>query len=268
MNKVFILTISMFIISLCCFAQNNTGGRLLGMGNNTIAVKDIWSINGNPAGITGLNKPTLALSYGKSITSTEISNQGLAFVIPFNRNFAGLSIQRYGITEYNEINAGIALTKAFSENFAIGIKLNYHQIKITNYGSTNGFSADVGLMYKYNGNLTFGASVSNPTLQKYKTQNLSAQIPTTFSLGASYNASNKILVASYIKKELDKAFDVGLGIDYNILEVLSLRGGLTAKSFKQYAGFGIRYKHLTFDGAVESDPNLGYSPQIALAYAF
>lgn len=59
-----------------------------------------------------------------------------------------------------------------------------------------------------------------------------------------------------------------MGIDYRIIDLLSLRGGLSAKPFKQYAGFGLNYKKLLLDMATTYDANLGYAPQIAVGYAF
>lgn len=249
-------------------AQNSNGARLTAMGNNTIAVKDVWSINSNPAGITDVKRTNLALSYRKTLFDTDISSQGLALIVPFDRNFVGLSVQRYGISEYNEINAGMAFAKTFGKNLSIGIKLNYHQINIRNYGSTNGFSADVGISYNYHETLSFAVAANNPTFQNYITDHLATKIPTIFSAGASYIASPKVLVAAYVKKEMQQPFDVGIGIDYQLIEILSLRAGITAKAFKQYAGFGLNYKSFKLDVAAESDPNLGYTPQIAMAYAF
>ena len=77
-----------------------------------------------------------------------------------------------------------------------------------------------------------------------------------------------MLIATTISKKLDAKIDVGFGIDYRLLEIMSIRGGVTIKPFKQYVGIGFTPKKLMLDLALESDPNLGYSPQIALAYAF
>ncbi|RZL34850.1 MAG: hypothetical protein EOP00_30850 [Pedobacter sp.] len=268
MNKIFTSAILLFGCCNLSVAQSGLGARLLAMGNNATAVKDVWSINTNPAGITNLKQPKVALSYGKTLFDTDISHQALAFVLPAKRSYIGLNVVRYGITEYNEINTGIAFAKTFGEQMSIGVKLNYHQIRISNYGSTRGFSADVGAIYQFNDVLTFGANINNPSCQSYSTKNIAAKIPTIFAVGASYNASSKVLVATYIKKEVHQSIDVGLGVDYQLVEIFSLRAGITAKAFKQYAGFGLNYKSLTVDMAVENDPNLGYTPQIAVGYAF
>ena len=268
MKKLITLSIMLNFSITLCVAQHNYGPRLTALGNNSAAVTDIWSTEANPAGITGITSPTAAINYTKFLFDTDLSKQAVSFVLPIKKNYVGLSFHRYGITEYNEIKGGIALAKKFGDGLSIAVKGNYHQIKISNYGATTGFSVDVGTMYTYNEQLTFGLYINNPSLQKYSSKEISNTIPTVISIGAAYKASDKLLIASTISKDLKTAVDVGLGIDYKLIELISLRGGLTAKPFKQYAGFGLNYKKFMFDFAVENDPYLDYTPQIALAYAF
>ncbi|MBB2144988.1 hypothetical protein GM921_05810 [Pedobacter sp. LMG 31464] len=268
MNKLFILFLVLLISLNFCFAQNNLGPRLTAMGNNSAAVKDIWSLNGNISGISYLESPTVAINYTKYLIDNELSNQSIAFVLPLKNNYLGVSFNRYGIAAYNEIKAGFALAKRFGKKLSIAIKGNYHQLKISNYGSTTGFSVDVGAMYDLNEQITLGVSLNNPSFQKYSSREIETKIPSTIQVGASYKASDKILIATTISKDFNAAIDVGLGIDYKLLDLISLRGGLTAKPFKHYAGFGLNYKKFVMDMAVESDSHLGYTPQLALTYAF
>jgi hypothetical protein len=265
--KITFLLISLFFAVQQTFAQNSFGPRITAMGNNGAAVHDIWSIEANPSGISKTLSPTVALNYTKSLFDTELSRQAIVFILPIKQNFLGLSINRYGIVEYNEIKATATLAKRFGEKLSIAINGNYHQLKIANYGATSTFSVDAGAMYSLNDEVTIGLYIKNPSLQKYS-KSISAIIPTIVSTGISYRASNKLLLAGTFKKDLDQKLDLSVGIDYLIIELLSLRGGITAKPFKQYVGFGVNHKKLNLDFAFESDPNLGYTPQIAVGYAF
>ncbi len=258
----------LFNCSYYAVAQTSFGPRLTAMGNNGAAVKDIWSTEANAAGITGINLPTIALNYTKYLLDNELSKQAIAFVLPLKNNFLGVSFQRYGITQYNEIKGGLAIAKKFGDNLSLSLKGNYHQISIANYGATTAFSVDVGAMYKLNEQLTFGFYINNPAVQKYGSNQVQKIIPTVFHLGSAYYATDKLLLASTLSKDLHASIDFSLGIDYKIIDLISLRAGLSAKPFKHYAGFGINYRKLMVDFAVENDPNLNYTPQIALAYAF
>lgn len=250
------------------FAQNNLGPRLTAMGNNGVAVTDVWALQANPSGITSLVKPTVSLNFIKHLFSNEISTQGLVVVLPIKNNFVGASFQRYGLNDYNENKIGFTYANKFGEKLSIALNGNYHQLKIVNYGTSTGFSVDVGALYQFNKDFTFGAFVSNPSKQKFINSEVLIEIPTSFNIGASYLASDKILIATSVSKSPKQSVDVSLGIDYKILELLSLRGGLSVKPFKQYAGFGLNYKKILLDMATTYDANLGYAPQIAVGYAF
>lgn len=249
-------------------AQYNQGARLTAMGKASAAVSDVWSLNANPAGITGQKLPVAALNYARYLFGDELTEQSFAFVLPFNNNFAGITLNRYGINEFNEIKAGFGLAKRFGDDLSIGIKANIHQIKITNYGNSTTFSVDAGVNYAVNHQIGLGLYVNNPSSQKYKTSNIATYIPTAAYFGATYTPSNKLLLAATVSKDMEKEFDVSVGIDYKFYELLSLRGGLSAKPFKQYFGIGLNYKKLMMDFATERHPQIGYTPQIGLSYAF
>lgn len=267
MRKILLFSIfSLFISEVS--AQYNQGARLTAMGNASAAVFDTWSLNANPAGITGQKSPTAALNYARYLFGDELAEQSFAFVLPFNNNFAGVSINRYGISEFSEIKAGFGLAKKFGEELSIGVKANVHQIKITNYGNATTFSVDAGVNYALSKQIGLGLYVNNPSSQEYKSTNVETYIPTAVHFGATYIPSNKLIIATTISKDFERKFDVRVGADYKFHEILSFRGGMSAKPFKQYVGMGLNYQKLIMDVAVESHPQIGYSPQIGLSYAF
>lgn len=267
MHKLLLFSTFLLINFSIVFAQNNQGARLTAMGNTGAAVKDIWSINANPAGISELKSSTTALNYTRYLYTNELSEQNFALILPFQHNFAGLSLNRYGINEYNELKIGFAFAKQFGDELSIGLKANYHQLKITNYGSTATFSVDVGATYLINKELSLGLYLNNPSSQQFNATNLQAKIPSEIHLGAAYEPSNKVIIAGEIIKDFNRKVDVAFGIDYKVMEVLSLRGGMNAKPFKQSAGIGLHLKHLNLDMAVQNHPQIGYTPQIGFSYA-
>ncbi len=267
MNKI--LNLFLVLVFACNFSNaQDLGARVTAMGMNGAAVKDLWSLDANPSGITELKSTTVGINYAQFLIDSEISRQAIAVVIPTDRNYYGASLQRYGISAYNEIKIGFVMAKKFGNKLAIALKGNYHQLKISNYGATTGFSIDVGSSYRFNEEIVFGLALNNPFLQAYNTQVIASKIPTIIQIGLSYQTSDKLLIATTIKKELRNKVDVSLGLEYNMLRLLSLRAGLTAKPFKQYAGFGLRHKKLMLDLAATNDTQLGFTPQIGLAYAF
>ena len=249
-------------------AQENLGPRLTAMGNNSAAIADVWAIQANAAAITALKRPIVSINYIKHFLSEEVSTQGLVAVIPVENNFISVGFSRYGLSSYNQNKISFAYAKRFGNQFSMAMTANYHQLKITNYGSSNGFSADVGFYYKFSETFNFGAYITNPLKQGFANAEVSIPIETSVNIGASYLVSDKVLMAATASKLLKNAIDVRLGIEYQIAMPLALRAGVSAKPFKQYAGFGVNFNKLLIDFATIFDNNLGYSPQIALGYAF
>ena len=256
-----------FLSTHYLYGQNNLGARLSALADNGASVNDIWTLQSNPAGITFLDKPAISLSYIKNLLSNEISSQSVVGVIPFKNNFIGASFQRYGFSAYNESKIGFAYAKKFGESLSLALNTNYHQLKIANYGATTGFSVDIGVLYHLNGHFVIGAFTSNLSRQKFNTDLISANIASSFNVVASYVATNKVLIATTVSKITNQSMDIRWGIEYKLFDLLSLRGGIGTKPFKQHVGFGLAFKKFLMDMATSYDANLGYAPQIALGYA-
>jgi hypothetical protein len=266
MKVWYLLSISLFPLFLS--AQNNLGARLTALGNIGTAVSDAWSIQANPAALHGVTTTTLSAAYLKSLFSNEVSTQAFVAVLPIKNNFVAASFQGYGLSEYKESKVGFTYAKNFGPRLTLALNANYHQLKIAGYGVTTGFSLDAGAYYQLTKELAFGTFAANVSNQDYTSKETKIYIPVSYNLGVSYMPSDKVLVAATINKVLKGRIDVGIGIDYRIIHFFSLRGGLTVNPFKQYGGFGLKYKHFILDMATVYDANLGYSPQMAISYAF
>ena len=87
-------------------------------------------------------------------------------------------------------------------------------------------------------------------------------------MGLGYQASKKVLIAATLNKNTQQKIDMRVGLEYKILEILSVRAGLKSRTLNQSIGIGLVHKNIMFDLAMEHHPSLGYQPQISLAYAF
>lgn len=268
MSKFSLSVLTLWISWAVGYAQFSIGPKITSMGSNGASVRDVWSTVANPGGITAIKSATVAINYSKFIFNSELSTQGASLIIPFAKTFVGLSFLRYGFTEYNEIKTGAAIGKKFSEYFSIGLRTNLHQLSISNYGASTGFSFDLGTIYTLNEQIDIGAYITNPTRQNFNSSTIANNIATTINIGASYLASDKVLIAASLSKELQAKPDIRLRIDYSPINLLSLRGGISCQPFKQFFGIGLSYQKLVLDTAIENHYQIGCTPQIGLSYAF
>ena len=124
-------------------AQISPGPRSLSMGSAGVALKEIWSLQHNSAGIAEIRRPIFAVGYERHFSDQDLSTQKAVFAIPYKQHVFGLSIHRYGINEYSDQTAGIAYSRNFSGALALSIMLNYHQLSIHKYGESSALSMNV-----------------------------------------------------------------------------------------------------------------------------
>lgn len=256
-----------FLFSFSAGAQVNTGPRFTSMASSGVSLQNVWSMQQNQAGLAGIKKITIAVAFEKPFAGYELNTQSAVIALPVKNYVFGLSFQRYGFASYNEQRASISYSRGFGNRLFAALNFNYHILQINGYGSAQTYSVEAGLQYRFNDQLFIGAHTANPNQSDYE-PGVSSVIPARFQLGASYRFSEKVLMAVSAEKYFHHEIDSRLGLEYQIIELLALRGGISANPFKQYAGFGLNYQRLKMDVAASSHPVLGYSPQVALSYEF
>ncbi len=264
MKYIYLISI-LFQISVQ--AQTGPGPRATSMGSAGVTLQDVWSLQQNPAGIANIETAIFAIGYAQHFSGTEINSQTAIFAVPIKQNVLGLSFQRYGFSEYMEQRAGIAYAKRFGTSLFLAIGFNYHHIEIAKYGSAQAFTVEAGIQYRLTDNLSIASHIANPNRSRYA-ELPGSYMPVTLTFGISFRLTDKVLIISDVEKVLDAATDVKLGLEYKLIEWFSLRCGVSANPFKQYAGFGLSSKRLCIEGAVSLHPTLGLSPELGLSYEF
>lgn len=249
------------------FSQTIYGPRITAMGGAGVAISGVWANNSNAAGIATVESPTFSLGYENRFSVKELSTKSVVAATPIKNYRLGASFQYYGNPTYSLSKTGLSLARAFGKNLFTAITLNYHQISIEQYGNAKSFSVEAGMQLEALPDLWIGAHIANPNQSRFK-DNSEELMPAHLKFGAAFIMSNKLIISSEFEKVLDAQMDFKVGLEYKILEILALRGGISANTFKQYGGFGINYQKFDLDFSVSSHPVLGYSPQIAIGYEF
>lgn len=244
-----------------------TGARINSLGNTGVALQDAWSMQTNQAGIASLTSPILAISYQNNFLETDIATKGAVFVCPFKNNAIGFALQSYGISAYSEQKISLAYAKRFGKTIFAALCLNAHQLKIEQYGAEKTYSFEAGIQFKPSPRVLIGSHISNPARNSYNNE-VDARIPTVLEIGAVYEISDRVVFNSGFIKDLEWVTDARFGLEYNALQYLSFRGGVSLNPFRQYAGLGCKWQKLHLDGGASSHPTLGYSPQVSMSYEF
>lgn len=275
-NAAFRLGVATII--LFCFCLSNVhagdhnspaGARAAALGNSGVTYKDIWASFHNQAGLAFLKEPVAGISHERRFMFSELSSNSAAFALPTKESgtFA-LSVSHFGYKLYNEQKVGLAYAKSFGDKVSAGVQFDYLGTSIAEgYGSKSAFTVEAGIQAMLVKNLWLGAHIYNPNKAKLADYN-KEKIPSVLSLGLNYSFSDKVNIGVETKKDLDAAAIIKAGIEYHPVKQLYLRGGIATDPLLSSFGFGLVLQNFVIDVAAAYHQNLGFSPNISLAYNF
>jgi hypothetical protein len=242
-----------------------SGGRAVGTGNQFSNTADVFSASNNPAGLGFVNQFSFGVFAERRflVSGLDLINGSIA--LPTKTGTFGIGVNYFGRKEYNEKLMSLSFGKLFAKKFSVGVKFDYLNYSIAEYGQRNLFTFDVGFQYQPLKNLLLGAHVFNPLpleLEKVYGEKVS----TIIRFGAAYNPVKKVTLLAEFEKDLTFKPNLKFGLDYRIVEIFSLRAGVNSFPLRGTFGFGLNYKgfHLDFSGNYH--PVLGVTPQVSLSY--
>jgi len=235
-------------------------------GENGVATTDAFALWNNPA-IIGKDSIRVGLAAENVFGEEGLFHFTGSSQIPTSFGNIGLGIHRFGDELANETTASIGIGKALDDGFNLGVSLLYTNAFAQFAESRSTFYPQLGLSYDYNEKLKFGFTARNPfsqDLQEPFVQNLQA----FYAFGFNYQASKDFstsLQADIL--ELD-GIGAGLGLNYDVLEQLSLSlGGKTNPGYVT-AGLALKFGSIKAGVGGKQQSPLGFSPQAAFQTAF
>jgi hypothetical protein len=266
----------LLIIAFFCFADiqsgfaqvinDPVGARSTAMAGVNATLSDVWSANNNQAGLAFVEDLSAGLYYENRFLLKETSYKAGAFVLPTKTGAFGVSIASFGFTEFMETRAGLSYGLKFSERFAVGVQMNYLRTSLTQeFGSKNSVTGAVGLIGKLNDEITIGAHVYNPNRSKLAEYD-NERIPTVMKLGMDYRFSEKLMIVVETEKDIDFDAIVKFGVEYQFMDILYVRGGISNNPTSSAFGFGLIMKNFILEASSSFHQTLGMTPGISLIY--
>ena len=260
MNKILLLPLLLFPFLLQ--AQNGTstvgGARGLAMGDAALSFRDLNSAFSNQAGLTAIEQPGVIVLAEQRFSLSEIRSLAAATVYPTSSGVFGLKAQYFGFDAYNEQAIGLSYARKLMDNLHLGVQLNYLNFSIPEYGNKSLFSFEVGVQIDVFEDLILAAHLTNPLGQEVV---LDDELPTVFKLGLGYQVTKKVLLSAEVEKDIDFPARVKAGVEYQLIEALHVRAGISTEPSQFSFGMGYKIKNqLTIDAAANYHQQLGFSP--------
>lgn len=273
------------------FLKIGVGAKAIGMGDSQVAATDdLYASFWNPAGLTKLQRPQLALMHNEWFAEINQEFVGMAFPIG-KSNTVGISAnflsfgdiqgrdQDGNLTEIfrpYDIAMTLSYARGIGQSLALGINAKYMREQISDENGT-GVAFDFGGMYTLsNLPITFGINAQNVG-PRVKYVEDAFQLPFVLRLGTAYRFfnDNAILAMDFIRPT-DNDNAIGLGIGYTIANILQIRtgykyqlGGNDLGAISGLTGgFGLSILRFQIDYALVSFGDLGLTHRLSLIAHF
>ncbi len=241
------------------------GARGMGMGHAGVTFSDVQSAMSNQAGLAFLERASATVFGEQRFLVSELRNLGAAFAIPTGSGTLGVSVQYFGMAEYNEQRAGLAYGRELLPGTSIGAQINVFTSSIPDYGNTLHLNAEIGLQTRLLPGLSLGFHLANPV--RTATRN-GDRMPTILRAGLGYQTSDKMLLVLEMEKDVDFPVRAKTGLEYRPAEQVFLRIGAATQPAVVTMGAGFALPGgLAFDFAAGYHQFLGITPSFSLVYS-
>ncbi len=250
------------------FAQFNPGAKQISLSHSDIAVaNDVFALFGNPSGLSQLNWREIGIYYSPApFGLTELANGYVAYLEPFNSGSIAIGGMTYGFELYRESRISLGYSYNYDNKFFAGAVVNYHSFSIQNYGSNGVFYFNFGGLAYITNDIRWGFAIDN--LNRASLADEDDQIPVVFYSGFSYDVINNFTLNLALEKDIRYIPSIKIGIDYDLIQYLSLRVGFANEPSIFSAGIGINYSVFSLDYALVKHPDLGLTHQAGIILSF
>lgn len=267
-NCLFILFIIFCLANIDVYGQFYPGARQISLSYSDVALaNDVFALFNNPAGLSQINWREVGIYYSPApFGLSELANGYAAYLEPFQFGSVAIGGMSYGFELYREAKVTAGYSYNYDNIFFIGLSINYHSFSIQNYGNTGVVYLNLGGLAYITNYLRWGFAFDN--LNRASLADTDDQIPMVFNTGFSYNILNSLSLNLALEKDIRYNPSIKIGVDYDIIEYLSIRLGTANEPAKFSFGIGINYSMFNLDYALFTHPDLGLTHQAGIILSF
>lgn len=267
------LFIFLIVVSFNSFLQAQEvfvpAARSQSLADITACLNDSWSAFGNQAGLARIKHPTISGTFQNRFLIKELSTSAGIFIFPVQSSIWAVSVYQFGQTNFRHERYGLSYARALSPRLHFGLQFNYYRFFLAEENEYLGtYGMELGFQYQLTSTLLLGIHTLNPYKTGLKTYSATYDYPSNINMGAAVEISKSFDLFAEIEKYFSYPLSVKSGIEYNIMNKLYLRTGISGKPNQLSAGLGFELRKLKIDLAVAYNQYLGNSPSASFQYQF
>ncbi|SNT35756.1 hypothetical protein SAMN05421640_3513 [Ekhidna lutea] len=258
----------MLISALVASSQDgsfNLGGRSSGMAGASLTIGDEYSLFNNIGGLGRVENHAAFAAYQNRYGVKEFQVIGAGAIYNHAFGNAGVGFYKFGDDIFSQQRLHLAIgNKIQMVSLALGVDLlQYH---VSTVGSHQVLAIQFGGIAEISPQMRFGAHIFNLNQAELSSET-GERVPTVMKGGFSYLPSDELIISVEVEKDLefDEVFKVGL--EYQIIDHVFVRTGISTQPFIGAFGVGFHPKDLKFDYAFSNDSRLGNIHELSIAYA-
>ncbi|MBK7629612.1 MAG: hypothetical protein IPJ23_02630 [Ignavibacteriales bacterium] len=266
--KLYYTIIIICALTLSAYSQYNPGAKQISLSNSDVALSnDVFSLFNNPAGLAQMNWREVGIYYSPApFGLSELANGYVAYHEPTSIGSFAIGGMSYGFDLYRESKFSLGYSYNYSNKFFAGITINYQTVSIKNYGNDGAVFFNLGGLAYISDVFRLGFSFQNVNRPTFGNED--DQIPVVFNSGLSYDIADELTINFALEKDIKYKASFQFGINYDIVEYLSLRTGFSNEPSKYSAGIGINYSMFSLDYAMFTHNDLGLTHQAGVIICF
>lgn len=148
---------------------------------------------------------------------------------------------------------------------SVGIRFNYHALKIAGYGRAMAITADAGMLCHLSSNLHFGIQLNNPVSNQ---NGNGLPLPATYLCGLGYKPSETLLFSIEFAKQQSQSVAARLGMQYKINPMIIFRTMVQSGDPSFWFGAGFQIAQYRLDVYSNYHIQLGMGMGMVLYWRF
>lgn len=252
-----------FALSAQVSAPLYVGSRAAGMAGYNLSFDNADAIFGNVAGFGLSRQLAVAAAAERRYNLTELQQVTAGVVVPNGFGGLGLTINQTGSKDYREQRVGLGYGREFADGFAMGIRFNYLNLDLFEYGSRALFSVDLGSVYEFNEQLAFGVLAQVPFVSELPE---GERLNSVLQFGLHWRPAKQALLVAALEKDFEN-FRFRTGFEYLITETIYVRAGVVTDPVEYSLGLGWAFvEHFRLDLSAQRHIFLGWTPGITMIW--
>ncbi len=263
--SVFFITLLITTYTLAQDGKFNFGSRSSGMAGASVTHEDQYSLFNNIGGLAKVEDHKFFAGYQNRYGISEFQVIGAGIIYASDIGNAGIGFFKFGDDLFSQQRLHLAIGNKFQQ-VSLGVGVDLLQYQVATVGTRQTIAIQFGGIAEIIPQLHFGAHIFNINQAKLvdKTRE---KVPTIMKAGISYRSDSELIINLEVEKDLEFNEVIKTGIEYQIVEGVFIRTGISTQPLLSAFGVGFHPKNLQFDYSYLGNAKLGAVHEISFSFS-